>query len=84
MDLKKLREENKERVDKVIKLRTAQSKFHKEILAALTGPKTIPELAKELARDPKDVLWNLMALRKYNQIQEEKKSGEYVTYTKKN
>lgn len=83
MDLKTLREQNKERVDRVIKLRQGQNKLQKDILTALSTPKTIPELAQELACDSKDVLWHVMALRKYNQIQEEKKSGDYVTYIKK-
>ncbi len=83
MDLKQLREANKERVERLTKLRIEQVKLHQKILEGLNTPKTIPELSDALSMESKEIFWHVMALKKYNKIIEDKKCGDYVSYKKK-
>jgi len=83
--LKTLRDRNPVTVEQAGKLRLKQQKLHKALLAEIeNGPKTVPELAVALECESREVLWHLMALKKYNKVVDDKKQGEYVGYCKKN
>jgi hypothetical protein len=83
--LKVLRERRGEAIQRINKLRQEHHALHTSLLAAMeAGPKTVPELAAAVSKPAQEVLWHLMALKKYNRVVEDKKQGEYVGYRKKN
>jgi predicted transcriptional regulator len=43
-------------------------------------PRTVPEIASALKMRPSDVLVTVMALRKYGEILEDTKDGDYFRY----
>lgn len=56
-------------------------KVRKDIAAALrTGPKTIPEIARETGLASKDAMWHVMALRKYGKVVEGSQRDDYFEY----
>jgi predicted transcriptional regulator len=64
--------------------RKERQRVRKAVLAALeSGPKTVPELAVEIGVDARAVLWHVAALRKYNEIADGPKQGDYVAYLRK-
>jgi predicted Rossmann fold nucleotide-binding protein DprA/Smf involved in DNA uptake len=79
--LKELREEHKDTVDKSQAYLKDQQAFRRELQKAMKGgPKTIPEIA-EAAQLPSDqVLWHVMAMKKYDLIREVGMEGEYYQY----
>ncbi len=44
------------------------------------GPKTVPEMAAATGLSVDRVLWYVIALKKYNEIQEGELAGEYFKY----
>lgn len=59
------------------------SRVRKVLLSALEdGPKTIPELAAATGVEASLVLWHVAALRKYNQVADGPKQGDYIAYLK--
>lgn len=79
--LKQLREEQKDTVEKSQAYLKDQQAFRRELQKAMKdGPKTIPEIA-EAAQLPSDqVLWHVMAMKKYDLIREVGMEGEYYQY----
>lgn len=80
-ELKKLRGKKQEQIQRV----QAMVKEQKKILTAVTktlqqGPKTIPELAASLQLPTEQTLWYVAAMKKYGQILEGDKKGDYFTY----
>ena len=58
-----------------------QTKIRREITAALKqGAKTVPELAKEIGYPSEDVMWHLMAMKKYGLAVEVDEAGDYYRY----
>ena len=58
-----------------------QVKLRKELVAALKGgPKTVPELARALNLPGQEVIWHLMALRKYGEAAIVGQVGDYVQF----
>jgi len=56
-------------------------RLRKAVIEALAaGPKTVPELAAEIGADPRKVLWQVAALRKYNEVADGPKQGDYIAY----
>jgi len=45
--------------------------------------RTVPEIAADTGLSAQEVLWWVTALRKYGQIQDEGKRGDYVAYRRK-
>jgi hypothetical protein len=57
-------------------------KLRKAIRAALAGgPRTVPELSGELELPSHDVLWMLMAMKKYGEIEEGEERESYHEYS---
>lgn len=79
--LKRLREEHTDTVEQTQAWLKEQQAFRKKLQAALKdGPKTIPEIAA-LAQLPADqVLWHVMAMKKYDLVREQGKDAEYYRY----
>lgn len=44
------------------------------------GAKTVPELAAATRLPSRDVLWHLMAMKKYGRIAEAERRGDYFAY----
>ena len=59
----------------------AQQRARKAIKAVLQqGPKIVPQIAKEAGLEPADVLWHLMAMRRYGELREGPEQDGYVLY----
>jgi hypothetical protein len=59
----------------------AQQRVKKAIRAALaTGPKTVPQIAGESGTPPADVLWHVMAMRRYGEVVDGAEQDGYVLY----
>jgi predicted transcriptional regulator len=64
--------------------RKERSRVRKALLEALAqGKKTVPELAAEVGVDARTVLWHVAALRKYNEVADGPKQGDYIAYVRK-
>ena len=81
MDLKALRQERQEGLDRVRDTIKEQNRIIKAVREALSaGGKTIPDLAAILAMDTDTVLIYVSTLKKYGIIGEGPKDGGYFTY----
>jgi predicted Rossmann fold nucleotide-binding protein DprA/Smf involved in DNA uptake len=79
--LKALRGVHQESVDRTQALLKEQQAFRKKLRAAMMGePKTIPEIAASAELPSEDVLWHVMAMKKYDLVREVGKSGDYYQY----
>jgi predicted transcriptional regulator len=82
--LKELRAKHQESVDRTQQLLKDQGKIERDISKSLSEKsKTVPEIAESLDLPTHRVLWFLTALKKYNIIEEDGMSGEYVLYKRK-
>ncbi len=80
-DLKALREKRKDKVARargILKEQNADIKRLKAEMAA--GPKTVPAVAAAVKLPPWKVMWYLAALKKYGEVREGEKDGDYFTY----
>lgn len=81
MDLKSLRQERKESIDRTRENVQSQNRIVKAIQGALAdGAKTVPTLAGTLAMETDIVLIYVSTLKKYGIIGEGPKDGDYFTY----
>jgi Fic family protein len=81
MDLKTLRQERKENIDRARDKVKEQNRIIKAINQALSeGELTIPKLAETLTMDTDTVLIYISTLKKYGSIGEGPKDGDYFTY----
>ncbi len=79
--LKALRETHKETVERTQALLKEQQAFRKQLRSAMTGePKTIPEIAVAAGLPADQVIWHVMAMKKYDLVREVGKSGDYYQY----
>jgi hypothetical protein len=79
--LKALREERKEILERNkerLKIQNQEVNLIKRELKG--GPRTVPELVAATGLPGDKVLWYLMALKKYNEIQEGELVGDYFKY----
>ena len=59
----------------------AQQRVKKAIRAALAaGPKTVPEIAGQSGTPASDILWHVMAMRRYGEIVDGPEQDGYVLY----
>ena len=59
-----------------------QRKLVKAIRAELSeGPRTVPELAEAIGEPSHEVLWMLMALKKYGEVEEGAERDSYFEYS---
>jgi len=79
--LKDLREKHKETVDRTQAYLKEQNEIRRRIRQALGDEaKTIPEVAGEAGLPTDQVLWHLMAMKKYGLIQEQEIDDQYFRY----
>jgi hypothetical protein len=79
--MKRLREERKVFIDRAKGLIKAQSGSIKRIKEHLSGEgATIPEIAEKTGMPTAEVLWFVMALKKYGQVIEGPKEEDYFKY----
>ena len=58
-----------------------QAANRRQIVAALqSGPKTVPEIAKQTNLPPHETLWHLMSMKKYGKLVEGRQQGDYFEY----
>jgi hypothetical protein len=80
-DLKRLREERKVFIERAKGLIKEQSGTMKKIKEYLSGEgATIPEIAEKTGMPTSEVLWFVMALKKYGQVIEGPKEEDYFKY----
>ncbi len=59
-----------------------QQKVYKALRAALkAGPRTVPELAAECRIPAPEVMWHLMAMRRYGEVLDGPEENGYLRYT---
>lgn len=79
--LKRLREERKETVARAQALLKEQQAKRKAIRKAMEeGPKTVPEVTDLTGFASHDVMWYMMAMKKFGLIEELEMDGEYYRY----
>ena len=83
-ELQSAREQHGKPSDEQTAERKERMRLRKAVLDSLgEGPKTVPELAAELGADARLVLWQVAALRKYNEVADGPKQGDYIAYARK-
>ncbi len=83
-DLKIARERHGKHSEAQTNERKEGLRLRKALLQALeAGPKTVPQLATELGANARAVLWQIAALRKYNEVADGPKQGDYIAYQRK-
>jgi hypothetical protein len=79
--LKQLREEHHETVAQVQALLKKQQDIRRQICQAMRdAPKTVPEIAAASGLPAEQVLWHVIAMKKYNLVIETGLCGEYYLY----
>ena len=79
--LKQLRQERQVSIDRARRTVKAQNKIIKDIKARLAGEgATVPAMAQALKMKTAEVLLYVSALRKYGEVVEGPKDGDYFTY----
>ncbi len=59
-----------------------QQKVYKALRTALkAGPRTVPQLAAETGIPSPDVMWHLMAMRRYGEVLDGPEENGYLLYT---
>ena len=79
--LKQMREEHEEAVKRTQETRKEQQRIRKAIREALgSEAKTVPAIAEAAGLPAQEVLWHVMAMKKYGLINEMVMDGQYYTY----
>ena len=79
--MKELRQTHEETVEQTRETLKEQQQVRKLINKELeTEPKTVPMLAEATNLPPTQILWHLMAMKKYGIVQEKEMEGQYYTY----
>ncbi len=82
--LKKLREEKRERIKEIQLMVKEQNMIIGKIKDCLQhGPRTPVEISKETSLPSARVMYYLASLKKYGEVVEGEKQGEYFTYALK-
>jgi predicted Rossmann fold nucleotide-binding protein DprA/Smf involved in DNA uptake len=79
--LKQLREEHRETVTQVQALLKEQKDIRRQICQAMRDtPKTVPEIAEASGLPADQVLWHIIAMKKYDLVIETGMCGEFYLY----
>jgi predicted Rossmann fold nucleotide-binding protein DprA/Smf involved in DNA uptake len=79
--LKQLREKYPETVERTQALLKEQKDVRRQICRAMgDAPKTVPEIAEASGLPAEQVLWHIIAMKKYNLVIETGPCGEYYLY----
>lgn len=67
--------------NEVVARSRAQSQLRRRIVDALRrGPQTVPQIAEATGLPPDQLLWHLMAMKKYGKVVEGEPRGDYYEY----
>jgi Fic family protein len=81
MDLKALREQHKERIDRAREQVKEHNRIMKAVQEALKKePSTVPALAAAIGMETETVMKYVSTLKKYGTVGEGSKDGDYFTY----
>jgi predicted transcriptional regulator len=81
MELKALRESQREIVERVRARVKEQNRIEKQIAGTLKdGPKTVPEISQVTGLPTETVFWYLIALKKYGKVTEGQQRDSYFAY----
>ena len=76
-----LRDERRQSIARAYRQSRRHMETIKRIGVVLAGnPQTVPELADATGLPSADVLWHVMAMKKYGMVAEGKKDGDYFRY----
>ncbi len=79
--LRKLRESHSDSVERTQNLVREQKQLHNAICKCIREEaKTVPEIAVQVGKPTNEVLWYLMAMKKYGIVMETGMCGDYPTY----
>jgi len=79
--LKRLREQHKENVLRTQALLKEQKAIRQGICRVMRDtPKGVPEVAEAIGLPANEVLWHIMAMKKYDRVVEAGMCGEYYLY----
>jgi predicted transcriptional regulator len=79
--LKALREKYDASVETTREVLKNQQNVRRMIQKAITAePKTVPQTAEEIGLPANEVLWHVMAMKKYGLVVESDMQGDYYTY----
>ncbi len=79
--LKQLREEHRDTVTQVQALLKEQKDIRRQIAQAMGDePKTVPEIAAVSGLPAEQILWHIIAMKKYNLVVETGQSDDYYLY----
>jgi predicted Rossmann fold nucleotide-binding protein DprA/Smf involved in DNA uptake len=79
--LRRLREEHKDTVTRTQALFKEQKTIRRQICQAMRdAPKTVPEVAEATTLPADQVLWHIIAMKKYDLVAEVGMCGEYYQY----
>jgi len=79
--LKGLREQHKETVQRTQALLKEQKAIRRSICQVMRDmPKTVPEVAEATGLPANEVLWHIIAMKKYDRVTETDMCGEYYLY----
>jgi predicted transcriptional regulator len=79
--LKRLREEHRATVEQVQALLKEQKDIRRQICQVMRdAPKTVPEIAEASGLPAEQVLWHIIAMKKYDLVIEAGLCGEYYLY----
>lgn len=75
----------RERMGGLTEAKKACQKAHRDARKAIgealkAGPRTVPTLAAETKLPSHDVLWHLMAIKRYGELAEAGQAGDYFLY----
>lgn len=80
--LKQLRKQHDEGVKATQALLKEMNSVRKQLRQAMkTEPRTVPEIAAETGLPANEVLWHVIAMKKYGQVAETGLDGFYYRYT---
>jgi predicted transcriptional regulator len=80
-DWRALRQAHRETIERTQQLLKEQQAFRKRLRAVLAqGEQTIPQIAAAAALPADQVLWYVMAMKKYGLVREAGKDGAYYRY----
>ncbi|WP_461833251.1 hypothetical protein [Desulfothermus sp.] len=79
--LKELREIRKHRIKEIREIVKEQNKIKESIKNALkNGSKTVPEISEKTYLPKDTVMWYIASLKKYGEVLEGDKQGDYFSY----
>lgn len=79
--MKELKEQHAETADRAQEYLKAQQKVRRELKKAMKpGPMSIPQITEAVGLPMEEVLWHVVAMKKYDDVIETGQEGDYYLY----